>query len=127
MSKTLLIYYRLVFRYATSNEIDSDKFTDKKYSWFWDWQNRVLFIKSKDTKDNIVIPFESILRAYIIQEKEKEQEKQKEEQVKVKNIDMTPATPKQKELLRKLGVAETEINRMTKKEASKKIAELTEK
>jgi len=127
MSRTLLIYYKMVFRYGTSNEIDTDKFPDKKYKWFFDWQNRILFLEDLKTNDKIMIPFESILRCYIIEQKPAEEQEKKEEQVKVKHVDMTPATPKQKEYLKQLGVPEEEINKMTKKQASEKIKELTSK
>jgi len=127
MSRTLLIYYKMVFRYGTSNEIDTDKFPDKKYKWFFDWQNRILFLEDQKTKDKILIPFESILRAYFITDEQEKGQEQEQEQVKVKHVDMTPATEKQKEFLRKLGVSDEEIAKMTKKQASQKIKELTSK
>ena len=59
MPKSLEVVYR-----AFEPEKGSDVFSGKEYKWFFDWQNRVLIVEHRKSCRKIIIPFESILKAY---------------------------------------------------------------
>lgn len=89
------------------------KFEEGRYEWKLSPEKRTLEVIDTEKQDVFIYPYEGILWIKI-----------KHNQVPVKKVNMSPPTEKQKALLRKLGVSEEEIDKLTRKAASQKIKEL---